>query len=135
MTRAFARQEIVPHGLDWDRSETVPLATIRSAGALGLFGYRCAYGGAGADFPSYALAMEELAYGDFTVCNRITATNSFGIKVRNFGTDAQKEQWLRPVASGQWIAGMALTELRSGRMWRRLPLRRSGAATVMWCMG
>ena len=116
MTRDFTRREIFPHALEWDRTETVPLATIRAAGGLGLFGVAlpAAHGGAGADFTSYVLAMEELAYGDAGVCNTITATNSFGIKVRDFGTEAQKERFLRPVASGQWIACMALTEPQAG---------------------
>ncbi len=116
VARDFARRAITPHALEWDRTETVPLETLRAAGALGLFGVNlpAAYGGAGADFTAYVLAMEELAYGDAGVCNTITATNSFGIKLRDFGTEDQKERFLRPVASGQHIACMALTEPQAG---------------------
>ena len=116
VARDFARRAITPHALEWDRTETVPLETLRAAGALGLFGVNlpAAYGGAGADFIAYVLAMEELAYGDAGVCNTITATNSFGIKLRDFGTEDQKERFLRPVASGQHIACMALTEPQAG---------------------
>jgi alkylation response protein AidB-like acyl-CoA dehydrogenase len=116
MTRAFVTKEIAPHAGEWDRAGTVPVATVRAAGALGLFGINipAEYGGAGADFTSYVLAMEELAYGDAGVCNMITATNSFAMKLRDFGTPAQQEQFLRPVASGQHIGCMALTEPEAG---------------------
>src|SRR5262249_60580737 len=64
-TRDFVRKEIAPYAADWDRSATVPLDTVRRAGGLGLFGV-CVpseWGGVGADFISYILATEELAYG------------------------------------------------------------------------
>ena len=107
---------ITPHALEWDRTATVPLETVRAAGALGLFGVAIPieHGGAGADFTSYVLAMEALAYGDAGVCNMITATNSFAIKLRDFGTPAQQSRFLRPVASGRYIACMALTEPQAG---------------------
>src|SRR5487761_1914732 len=116
LTRSFVAKEIAPHALEWDRTASVPLETVRAAGGLGLFGVNIPieHGGAGADFTSYVLAMEELAYGDAGVCNMITATNSFAIKLRDFGTPAQQSRFLRPVASGRYIACMALTEPQAG---------------------
>jgi butyryl-CoA dehydrogenase len=116
LTRGFVAKEVAPHALEWDRAETVPLEIVRKAGGLGLFGVNIPgeHGGAGADFTSYVLAMEELAYGDAGVCNMITATNSFAIKLRDFATPAQKERFLRPVASGAHIACMLLTEPGAG---------------------
>ncbi len=116
MTRAFVRKEITPYAAQWDRTATVPLETIRRIGALGLFGVcvPAQWGGAGADFISYVLATEELAYGDAGICNLVNATNSFCFKVRDFGTDEQKERFLRPVASGSRIACMLLTEPQAG---------------------
>ncbi len=116
LTRSFVAKEIAPHALEWDRTATVPLDTVRKAGSLGLFGINipAEHGGAGADFTAYVLAMEEFAYGDAGVANMITATNSFGLKLRDFGTPAQQEQYLRPVAGGQHIACMLLTEPKAG---------------------
>jgi hypothetical protein len=116
MTRDFVRKEIAPFAAEWDRASTVPLDTVRHAGALGLFGI-CVppeWGGGGADFIAYVLATEELAYGDAGVCNMISATNAFAWKVRDFGTPSQKERFLRPVASGHAIACLMLTEPQAG---------------------
>lgn len=115
-TRDFVAKEITPYAADWDRTATVPIETVLRIGGLGLFGIcvPAEWGGAGADFVSYMLAIEELAYGDAGVCNMVSATNSFCLRLRDFGTDAQKERFLRPVASGQEIACMLLTEPHTG---------------------
>ena len=116
MTRSFVRKEIAPYAGEWDRTETVPLDTVYRLGALGLFGVciPSESGGSGADFISYILVNEELAYGDAGVCNMVTATNSFCIKVRDFGTPGQNERFVRQVASGKEIACMLLTEPHTG---------------------
>src|SRR5438270_235256 len=115
-TRDFVRKEIAPFAAEWDRTATVPLETVRRAGALGLFGV-CVpteWGGGGADFTSYVLATEELAYGDAGVCNMISATNAFGWKVRDHGTPQQKARYLRPVAGGEELACLLFTEPQAG---------------------
>src|SRR6185436_18879085 len=106
LTREFVRKEIAPFAAAWDRTGTVPLDTVRKAGALGLFGVCVppAWGGSGADFLAYIVMTEELAYGDAGVCNMISATNAFAWKVRDHGTPAQRERFLRPVAAGDAIA-------------------------------
>ena len=116
MTRDFVRREIAPFAAEWDRTETVPLDTVYRIGALGLFGVTmpAEWGGSGADFLSYVLAVEELAYGDAGVCNMVCATNSYGFKVRDYGTDEQKKAFLTPVASGKEIGCMLLTEPQAG---------------------
>ncbi len=116
MTREFVQKEVAPFAAAWDRTATVPLDTVRRIGALGLFGVciPTEWGGSGADFTSYVLATEELAYGDAGLCNMVSATNSFGLKVRDFGTPEQKERFLRPVASGREIACLGLTEPHAG---------------------
>jgi alkylation response protein AidB-like acyl-CoA dehydrogenase len=116
MTREFVRREIAPFAAEWDRTETVPLDTVHKIGALGLFGV-CVpkeWGGSGADFTSYVLATEELAFGDAGVCNMVSASNSYGFKVRDHGTPDQKERFLRPVASGKEIGCMLITEPHAG---------------------
>lgn len=116
MTRDVVRNEIAPHAAEWDRTETVPLETVYRLGALGLFGVTMPpeWGGGGADFLSYVLAVEELAYGDAGICNMVCAANSYGFKVRDYGTPEQKERFLKPVASGKEIGCMLLTEPQAG---------------------
>lgn len=116
MVRNFVRKEIIPFAAEWDRTETVPLDTVYKLGALGLFGVciPVEWGGSGAHFTTYVLVTEELAYGDAGVCNMVVPTNSFGIRVQDFGTPSQKDRFLRPVASGKEIACMLLTEPQAG---------------------
>jgi butyryl-CoA dehydrogenase len=116
MAREFVRNEISPYAAQWDRTGEIPLDTVRRLGALGFFGIciPSEWDGAGADFFSYILVTEELAYGDAGVCNMVNATNSFGIKVRDFGTASQNDRFLRPVASGKDIACMLLSEPHAG---------------------
>ena len=116
MTRDFVRREIIPFAAQWDRDETVPLDTVLRLGKLGLFGV-CApteWNGAGADFLAYMLMTEELAYGDAGICNMVNAANSFGAKVRDAGTPDQKARFLRPVASGDGLGCLLMTEPHAG---------------------
>jgi len=116
MAREFTRREISPHAAQWDRDAEVPMPVLRELGRLGYFGV-CVppeWGGSGADFMSYVLVTEELAYGDAGVCNTVNATNSFANNVLAFGTDAQRERYLRPVAAGEHIACMLLSEPQAG---------------------
>jgi butyryl-CoA dehydrogenase len=116
ITREFVRKEVTPFAAHWDRDATVPLDTLRKIGALGLFGVCIPeqWGGSGADFISYVLATEEIAYGDAGICNMVSASNSYGFKIRDFGTPEQKERFLRPVASGRELGCMLLTEPQAG---------------------
>jgi hypothetical protein len=117
MARDFARREIVPFAADWDRREHVPLETLGRMGALGLMGV-CVpveWGGSGADFVSYVAAMEEIAYGDAGIANMMAATNSpYNAAIMAYGTDAQKEKFLRPAASGHALAAFLLSEPQVG---------------------
>ncbi len=116
MTRNFVRKDVAPFAAEWDRREAMAPTAMREAGALGLFGICVSteWGGAGADFVSYVLATEELAYGDAGFCNMVSATNSYGFKVRDYGTPDQKRRYLEPVASGKAHACMLLTEPHAG---------------------
>jgi hypothetical protein len=116
MTRDVVRREVIPYAAQWDRDETVPLETVLKLGKLGLFGV-CApsdWGGAGADFLAYMLMTEELAYGDAGICNMVNAANSFGAKVRDSGTPEQKKRFLQPVASGEALGCLLMTEPQAG---------------------
>jgi butyryl-CoA dehydrogenase len=117
MARDFARREITPFAADWDRREHVPIETLGRMGALGLMGV-CVppeWGGAGADFVSYVAAMEEIAYGDAGVANMMAATNSpYNAAILAYGTDRQKDEFLRPAASGRELAAFLLSEPQVG---------------------
>ncbi len=117
MARDFARHEISPFAADWDRREFVPIDTLARMGALGLMGVcvPAAWDGAGADFVSYASAMEEIAYGDAGIANMMAATNfPYNAAVLAHGTDAQKEKFLRPAAAGRELAAFLLSEPQVG---------------------
>ncbi len=117
LAREFTRREIVPFAADWDRRRHTPLDVLDRMGELGFFGI-CVperWGGANADFVSYVTVMEEISYGDAGVANMIAATNSpYCAAVNGFGTDAQKERWLRPAASGRAGGAILLTEPQAG---------------------
>jgi len=116
MTRDFIAKEVAPHAAEWDRQARVPEGVVRQAGALGLFGVTMPtdYAGAGADFLAYVLVTEEIAYGDAGFANLINGTNSYGFKVRDYGTPEQKAKFLAPVARGETLACMLLTEPHAG---------------------
>ena len=116
MTRDFIAREVRPNVAEWDRQAQLPDDLVRKAGNLGLFGVAMPtdYGGGGADFLAYVLVTEEIAYGDAGVANMINATNSYGFKLRDYGTDAQKEVFLAPVSRGESLGCMLLTEPHAG---------------------
>lgn len=116
MAREFVRNEVAPHAAEWDRQATVPVATLRQLGELGFFGMQVPseWGGTGADFFSYIYVTEELSYGDAGLCNTVNATNSFANNVLAFGTEEQKDRFLRPVATGGHVACMLLSEPQAG---------------------
>ena len=116
MTRDFIAREVRPNVAEWDRQAQLPDDLVRKAGNLGLFGVTMPtdYGGTGADFLAYVLVTEEIAFGDAGVANMINATNSYGFKLRDYGTDAQKEEFLAPVSRGETLGCMLLTEPHAG---------------------
>ena len=115
--RAFAQAEIAPRAAEWDRSATVPIEVLRAMGPLGLMGMCVApeWGGAGADFVSYALAVEEIAAADCGLCNMMCVNNSPNCAaLEEHGTAAQKERFLKPLASGAQSSAFLLTEPHAG---------------------
>src|ERR1700738_4834434 len=111
--REFAEAEIAPHAAEWDRSSTFPTSTIRKLGELGVMGlpFPEQYGGVGAGTLSFAVALEELARIDSSVAITVAASVSLGgAPILNFGTEAQKQRWLVPLARGETIGAFASTE-------------------------
>ncbi len=117
MARQFAQERLAPHAAEWDAAARFPQEAVEAMGALGLMGMLVPeeWGGAGVDRVSYALAVEELAAGDGSCSTIMTVHNSVGcVPILQYGTPAQKERFLRPLAKGQMLACFCLTEPSAG---------------------
>src|ERR687887_1365806 len=117
LTREFARDVVAPAAEELDREHRFPLEIIRQMGELGLFGLPFAekWGGAGGDFLSYCIAIEELARADAGVAVTLEAAVSLGAApIHDFGTDEQKERWLPDLLAGRRLWAFGLTEPGSG---------------------
>ncbi len=115
--RDFARNEIAPIAAAFDESGEFPFETIKKMGALGLMGIEVpeTYGGAGLDTVAYALALEEICKVDAAHGTIMSVNNSLVCHgLLKYGTEAQKQKYLRAVASGEKIGAYSLTEPMSG---------------------
>ncbi|MYF87532.1 MAG: acyl-CoA dehydrogenase, partial [Rhodospirillaceae bacterium] len=115
--RAFAARAIAPYAADWDRQEGAPRAVLREMADVGLMGVTIdpAWGGAGADFVSYALALEEISAADGGISNMMAANNSpVAAAIQQHGTGRQKAEYLTKLTSGDWIGCIHLTEPHTG---------------------
>jgi butyryl-CoA dehydrogenase len=115
--RDFAQRHLAPFAAEWDRTATFPRDALREMGKLGFLGMTVPadWGGAGTDYVSYALAMEEIAAGDAATATVMSGHNSVGCgPVVAFGTDDQKERYLRAMARGECLSAFALTEPTGG---------------------
>ncbi|MFN8037070.1 MAG: acyl-CoA dehydrogenase family protein [Acidimicrobiia bacterium] len=117
VVREFAEAEIAPHAGEWDREERFPVETVLEMGKLGLFGlpFPEEYGGGGADFVTYCLAVEELARVDSSMAITLEAGVSLGAgPFFHAGTEAQKEEYLVPMIEGTALGAFGLTEAEAG---------------------
>ncbi len=117
VVRDFARKEITPVAAGFDESGEFPYAVVKKMGQMGLMGIEVpeAYGGAGMDTIAYVLAVEEIARADAATSAIVSVNNSlFGYALLKFGTEEQKQKYLKPVASGDKIGAYSLTEPMSG---------------------
>jgi alkylation response protein AidB-like acyl-CoA dehydrogenase len=117
LTREFAQREIEPHAADWDREHTFPAGVFSQLAELGLMG-ACVpeeYGGAGTDFLSYILMLEELSRADAGVGVTVAVhTSAVTLPLLTFGTDEQKSRFVPPLARGEQLGAFALTEPEAG---------------------
>ena len=115
--RAFAQQELWPHAGEWDKAHTFPAAAHKGLAELGAYGV-CVpeeYGGAGLDYLTLALVLEEIAAGDGGTSTPISVTNCpYNAILMRYGSEAQKQQWLAPAARGEMLGAFALTEPHVG---------------------
>jgi short-chain 2-methylacyl-CoA dehydrogenase len=115
--REFARQEVAPVAEELDRTKRFPYELVEKMGKLGWMGipFPADYGGGGADTLSYALAIEELARVDASVCITVAAHTSLGtMPIYLWGSSDQKQEWLPHLCSGRRLAAFGLTEPEAG---------------------
>ena len=115
--REFSQQQLAPHAAAWDRERSFPRDALNRLAQLGAFGVAVPeeLGGAGLDYLALAIVIEEIAAGDGGTSTIISVNNcpvcSIGMAYAN---DAQKKQWLQPLASGKMLGAFALTEPHAG---------------------
>ena len=115
--REFAEREIAPHVMAWDEAEAFPPELQPKLAALGLFGMQFPeqYGGAGLTAVEYCITIEELARVDPATALMVAAHNGLAAShIAKFGSDAQRERWLGPLARGEILGAWALTEPDAG---------------------
>jgi butyryl-CoA dehydrogenase len=115
--RSFAQERLQPNAAAWDLSGEFPQEAIAQMGELGFLGMLVpgTYDGAEVDHVAYALAIEEIAAGDGAVSTIMSVHNSVGcMPILKFGTEEQKQRYLRPMARGEAIGAFCLTEPGAG---------------------
>ncbi|WP_321800545.1 acyl-CoA dehydrogenase family protein [Caballeronia sp. J97] len=115
--RTFASERLAPHAAEWDKSHIFPADALRELGELGALGMVVEekWGGAGMDYMSLVLAIEEIAAGDGATSTIVSVQNSLVCGITSkYGSDSQKEEWLKPLAKGQKLGCFCLTEPHTG---------------------
>ncbi len=115
--RAFAQERLAPFAAEWDREHTFPADALKELGELGAMGMVVPeqWGGAGMDYMSLVLTLEEIAAGDGATSTIVSVQNSLACGIPSkYGTDAQKEEWLKPLARGEKLGCFCLTEPHTG---------------------
>ena len=115
--RAFAQERLAPFAAEWDRNHTFPAEALKELGELGAMGMVVPeeWGGAGMDYMSLVLTLEEIAAGDGATSTIVSVQNSLACGIPSkYGTDAQKEEWLKPLARGEKLGCFCLTEPHTG---------------------
>jgi len=117
LAREFLDNEVVPHRAAWDRAEQVDTAILPKLAELGFFGLTIPeeYGGVGGDYITYCLGMEELGRADSSVRGIVSVSMGLvGKSILGYGTEEQKQDWLRKIATGESLGCFGLTEPDTG---------------------
>ncbi len=133
--RRYAREQLWPNAAAWDRDKTFPREALAALGGMGLNGVAITeeWGGAGLDYTALAIAMEEVSAGDAATGTIIGVNNLVAGILAGYGSERQKETFLRPVASGEAHGAFCLTEPQVGSDAAAISTRaeRSGDAYVL----
>ena len=115
--REFAAAEIAPHVMEWDESQTFPLAVIKKLGQLGYMGiiFPEEYGGAGLGYVEYSIVIEELSRVDGSIGIILAAHTSLcSNHIAKAGSEEQKRKYLTKLTTGEWLGCWSLTEPEAG---------------------
>ncbi|MDX1527775.1 MAG: acyl-CoA dehydrogenase family protein [Gammaproteobacteria bacterium] len=115
--RAFAREQLAPNAPAWDRESTFPRGALKQMSELGLLGMLvpAEWDGVGADHVAYALAIEEIAAGDGACSTIMSVHNSVACApILRYGSEEQKQRFLKPMARGELLGAFALSEPQAG---------------------
>jgi butyryl-CoA dehydrogenase len=115
--RAYVQDRIAPQAAQWDKSHHFPAAELKGLAALGCYGIAVPtdYDGAGLDYLALAVILEEIAAGDGATSTVVSVTNCpVNSILMAWATEAQKQQWLRPLARGDMLGAFCLTEPHAG---------------------
>ena len=115
--RTFSQERLAPFAAEWDRTHAFPADALKQLGELGAMGM-CVpeeWGGAGLDYMSLVLTLEEIAAGDGATSTIVSVQNSLACGItQKYGTPEQKETWLKPLARGEKLGCFCLTEPHTG---------------------
>jgi hypothetical protein len=114
--RRFATEQLAPNAPAWDRDKHFPREQLQGLAGIGLMGVAIPeqWGGAGMDYTALAIACEEISAGDGSTCTIVMVTNLVANILQGYGSDAQKQEFLRPIAQGGMFGAFALTEPHVG---------------------
>lgn len=117
MMRSYSQEKLKPTAPERDKSHRFPREELKELGELGALGMTVPveWNGAGLDYISLVLALEEIAAGDGAISTIVSVQNSLpcGITLK-YGTDEQKEKYLKKLATGEWLGCFCLTEPQAG---------------------
>ena len=117
MARKFAQKEITPKAAEIDNQHRFPSEIISQMAEMGFMGIMVApeWGGAGLDYISLVVALEEIAAGDGAISTIVSVQNSLSCGItQRYGTDVQKQKYLSKLATGEWLGCFCLTEPQAG---------------------
>jgi len=115
--RTYVREEIAPHAAQWDRDSHFPAQALKGLADLGCYGITVPerWGGAGLSYQALALILEEIAAGDGATSTIISVNNCPVCSIfMAWANEAQKQQWLTPLARGEMLGAFCLTEPQAG---------------------
>jgi len=114
--RRYAAEQLAPHAARWERTREFPREALKGLADMGLYAITVPekWGGAGLDYTAMAIACEEISAGHCASATIIAVNNLVAGIINGYGSDAQREKWLKPLASGRMLGAFCLTEPHVG---------------------